>query len=165
MQRTNIIMQSPCHNYFVVLHSKQLQTAQRPGEPKKHINSVVFWALCHLLYHTLQDQESRSQLQPTEPGLTCHFPLPQPRVRGSFLPPKQLWTKELLFRNPLTAVPSARVQPEKRLARSPSKLVVLWIANKSNFTSISFALVRIILASSVLKERGWKQKKKICGFQ
>lgn len=65
-------------------------------------------------------------------------------------PPDFTWQPP---REGLTRIPSVRVQPEKRFARNPSKLVVLWIAKRSNFTSISFALVRIILASSVLQNK------------
>lgn len=50
----------------------------------------------------------------------------------------------------LTPGTSVKVQPVKRLARRPSKFVVLWMANRSSFTSISLARVRITLASSTL---------------
>lgn len=67
-------------------------------------------------------------------------------------------TRTQLRQEGLTRVPSVRVQPEKRFARNPSKLVVLWIAKRSNFTSISLALARMILESSALqsKERDCK---------
>lgn len=50
----------------------------------------------------------------------------------------------------LTPGVSVKVHPVKRLASKPSKLVVLCMANRSSLTSISFARVRITLASSAL---------------
>lgn len=52
----------------------------------------------------------------------------------------------------LTPGASVRVHPVKRLARRPSKFVVLWMANSSSFTSISFARVRMTFASSALEK-------------
>ena len=50
------------------------------------------------------------------------------------------------------------VLPVNLFAHNVSKLVVLWIANNSSFTSISLARLDIIFASSFLKKK--KKKKK-----
>lgn len=44
--------------------------------------------------------------------------------------------------------------PAKRFARKPSKVVVLWIANRSNFTSISSVLVDMVFPKSFLNRTG-----------
>ena len=57
MQRTNIIMQSPCHNYFVVLQSNVASVANSTGlrRTKKSTQAVYFPSCepCAILFTTL----------------------------------------------------------------------------------------------------------------
>lgn len=158
MYRTNITRQLPHHNHSVVLQSCVASNSTGPQENQKSSQAVYFYS-CEpcAIFSTRPKITFPTHIKQPEQGEVagdtfCSFHCLS-YVWGGFFLLRKLLSKGLPFRNALTTVPSPRVQPEKRLARSPSKLVVLWIANKSNFTSISFALVRMILESSALQER------------